>query len=739
MIRIAQVGTFDVDNLGDLLFPIVFRCLIAELAGELNTPIESVLFSPRGLGAGRLYSDQLGSHPLSQLDRIDARRPFDLIFIGGGDIIRNDDASLAAIYGSSDASAGFSQLASPTRSAARRLVLLTPGVPFPLSAAFAAALENSFRRLRLAATRDRLSAARMAQVMPADIRLGVLPDIVGAIPRFYRAEHLLRLRQPLLSPELRRSGYLCFQSHPALCPDSHAVGRALLELQRKTGLPVLLLSTGACLGGEELHERLAARYSFKLLRSAAFGSLMDKVAVIAGARGFVGTSLHGVILAHAYGVPHFCFSGASLTKIRGFYQSCTTGVCYADFAAMTRQLDSMGERIHAAETRHSCAVPAESTFSDYARLKHFVRRALWSISGPMLPVCNFVQQDVARRRRFRTALLRRCDVRISNLRFNLLAIRHPRMHRVVCRTIKALWWGLTFQLPARYQERRERLTREDPALALPFPWASRVPEATASIGVICHIFFEDMAEEIKRYLANIPIAFVLYVSTNTHAKKMAIERTFSDWGPGKVEVRIAQNRGRDIAPKLITYADAYGRHELVLHIHSKRAVRGVHHAGWRQFLFDTLMGSPEIVSSILDIFRDRPDVGMIAAQHYQGLRGVIGWGDNMAGAESFCRRFGLSINIEGTLDFPSGSMFWARSKALLPLLDMGLSFDDFPEENGQADGTLAHVIERLYFYVCSSAGYGWIKIAKRDLLRGEVPCVVTMSTRTELRDLVVSR
>ncbi len=35
MIRIAQVGTFDVDNLGDLLFPVVFGRLVAELADEL--------------------------------------------------------------------------------------------------------------------------------------------------------------------------------------------------------------------------------------------------------------------------------------------------------------------------------------------------------------------------------------------------------------------------------------------------------------------------------------------------------------------------------------------------------------------------------------------------------------------------------------------------------------------------------------------------------------------------------
>jgi hypothetical protein len=60
-------------------------------------------------------------------------------------------------------------------------------------------------------------------------------------------------------------------------------------------------------------------------------------------------------------------------------------------------------------------------------------------------------------------------------------------------------------------------------------------------------------------------------------------------------------------------------------------------------------------------------------------------------------------------------MFWARTEALRPLLDLGLSFDDFPEEDGHTDGTLAHAIERLLVLACERAGYGWLKIANPAL------------------------
>ena len=46
-----------------------------------------------------------------------------------------------------------------------------------------------------------------------------------------------------------------------------------------------------------------------------------------------------------------------------------------------------------------------------------------------------------------------------------------------------------------------------------------------------------------------------------------------------------------------------------------------------------------------------------------------------------------------------GSMFWFRPQSLSTLLDFDFLIEEFPEETGQTDGTLAHAIERSFLFV----------------------------------------
>jgi len=275
----------------------------------------------------------------------------------------------------------------------------------------------------------------------------------------------------------------------------------------------------------------------------------------------------------------------------------------------------------------------------------------------------------------------------------------------------------------------------DYSAAIPFVYAT--PEVEPQrLAVFLHLYHENLAPEFQRYLKNIPFAFDLFITTNAPAKAAVITKHFTGWPHGQVEVRVTPNRGRDIAPKLLGFREVYDRYPFVLHLHSKISDHASALADWRGHLLETLIGSPEIVASVFDVFTRRSDIGMIAPQHFEAVRHWINWGGNFKNAEALAQRMGEHVlSMDKPADFPSGSMFWARSAALKPLLDLNLTFEDFDEEKAQIDGTLAHAIERLYYYVCEFAGFGWMKIAPRTLYP-QTPCIVTIETPTALSTFV---
>lgn len=255
---------------------------------------------------------------------------------------------------------------------------------------------------------------------------------------------------------------------------------------------------------------------------------------------------------------------------------------------------------------------------------------------------------------------------------------------------------------------RARAVEDDPAIAVPFGFDPGEPPP-ARLALVVHLFWPEMAPLFAEIAARLGPADVL-VTTDSEAKRAAILDAFADHRAGKVEVRIVPNRGRDIAPKLTAFADDYAAYDLLLMFHSKKTEAGTLGERWRAHIMDSLAGSEAVVRAIRLIFAADPGIGMVIPQHFAPVRPLLGWDSNWRHADRLARRMGLQLAKHGTLDFPSGSMFWARPAALAPLLALGLAAADFPPEAGQVRDTPAHAIERLFLLACETAGFDWTKV-----------------------------
>jgi hypothetical protein len=278
-------------------------------------------------------------------------------------------------------------------------------------------------------------------------------------------------------------------------------------------------------------------------------------------------------------------------------------------------------------------------------------------------------------------------------------------------------------------------SHHDHFIVLPFPFSMPETKSTPKVAVMLHCYYFDELQGIQRYLANIPFDFTLVISTDTSAKKDAIKRAFAGWRHGAVEVIVTENRGRDVAPRFVSLREKYAQFEYVLHIHTKKSVHNNALKGWlRQNLAD-LLGSPDTVRGIFEVFRCDPSVGIISPRYFQPIRQAVQWGVNFEHCQSLGQRMGFEISADEPIDFPAGSMFWARTAALGPLLGLNLQTCEFEPEQGQQDGTLAHAVERMVFISSELAGYGWCFVGQaRNFDHNEQP--IRLLSSADIRDAV---
>jgi|GEM_PF-1091087 len=226
-----------------------------------------------------------------------------------------------------------------------------------------------------------------------------------------------------------------------------------------------------------------------------------------------------------------------------------------------------------------------------------------------------------------------------------------------------------------------------------------------------HFHYPELAEDFFVKLAASQSRCDLLLSTDRNSKARRLRTAASQYRRGEVHIRLVPNRGRDIGAFLTGFGrQVYERYQLIGHLHAKRSLFAMESSDpylgerWREFLWQNLLGDRNpMLDTILQRMAADPKLGLVFPDNPQ----LPCWDGNREIAESLARRMGMTEPLPEFFDFPVGTMFWARTAALKPLFELGLKWDDYPEEPLPSDGTILHALERLLPFVARHAGYSY--------------------------------
>lgn len=234
------------------------------------------------------------------------------------------------------------------------------------------------------------------------------------------------------------------------------------------------------------------------------------------------------------------------------------------------------------------------------------------------------------------------------------------------------------------------------------------------VALIMHLFFEDLLEDSYAYASTMPPFADIFITTDTEKKKKQIEQAFSTLECNKLEVRVIQNRGRDVSSILVGVKDVIMEYDIACFVHDKKTAQvkpGTIGASFAFKCFENTLSNKAFVANVIDTFVKNPRMGLLSPPepNHSTFFTTIGfeWGPNYDVTAKLAQKLGITIPMNALMPpvAPLGTMFWFRPKAMQVLFKKDWKYEDFPQEPNKNDGTLLHAIERLYPFAVQQAGY----------------------------------
>ncbi len=230
--------------------------------------------------------------------------------------------------------------------------------------------------------------------------------------------------------------------------------------------------------------------------------------------------------------------------------------------------------------------------------------------------------------------------------------------------------------------------------------------ATLRIALHIHVYFPELFPEIFHRISRQNLHIDLLISVPSMEAASAVRKLTDNYASGTVEIRLVPNRGRDIGPMVTEFSETILRnYDIIGHFHTKKSrdVTDINCGrAWFNFLLENLIGGQHPMATlILSKMSNDNQLGLVFPDDPH----VLGWSENKSIADQLAISLGIKQLPDQYFNFPVGTMFWARTEAIRPLLELDVSWEDYPDEPLDYDGTMLHALERLVPLVVESQHY----------------------------------
>lgn len=236
-----------------------------------------------------------------------------------------------------------------------------------------------------------------------------------------------------------------------------------------------------------------------------------------------------------------------------------------------------------------------------------------------------------------------------------------------------------------------------------------------------HLYYEDQGAFCRRYASHMPKGCDIFITVPTDEKKKNAAELFRTLeSDHHVEIKVVQNRGRDLGPFLTDLRDAICDYDLIVKVHDKKTMQTypptIGHS-WEHMLFENVLHNETFIDNVIATFEEQPHLGLLVPPPplhgpYYPTTGENDWGGNFEVTKELARKLNLHVPMSEDREpiAPLGSIFWCRTDALRPLLDYNWKYEDFPEEPAATDRTILHAIERIFPFCAQQMSYysGWL-------------------------------